>query len=474
MTLRRTTQKRLPMNPTRFSVSLDGRPLPVHAARTSAVPYNREWPGRQRPLDQTETSAFVSFDLDRPAVLSIVVDGLPTDRRQGVDVVPPRVEIRPREFAIPFTVRGNRIEIALDRPRLFTVEVNGYREALHVFANPPAAYAPVPNELRFGPGEHDAGRIFPKDGQTIVLEEGAVVYGAVFAFGAKDVRIVGRGILDASRMLRWDELKDRPDHPEREALRAAGIPESGLRGLSAINVTGCRDVLVEGIVVRDAPFWTANVEKTDGIVFRNVKIVGQWRYNSDGIDLSWDTLHSLVEDCFIRSFDDCVVFRDGAADGIVRNNVLWCDWGKCLEVWTNGSAPIRRIRFEDNHLIRRCSHIISLDAWLSHPSALLEDISYDRTTIDLTGPQLVANYQFADDEPYPADPVREDPPFGAFLSVSHPFDGGGTDVTYRNIHFRDIRVLGGAKPRILLETSRIQHPADITFEACDFGDIVVR
>lgn len=462
------------MNATRFSVSLDGRPLDVLAARTSAVPYNREWPGRQRPLDQTECSGFVSFDLPAPATLSVEVSGLPKERRQGVDVVPPRVEIRPREFNIPFTVRGNRIDIALDRPRSFTVEVNGYREALHVFANPPARYAPGPNELRFGPGEHEAGRIFPKTGQTIVLEEGAIVYGAIFAYGVENVRIVGRGVLDSSRMLRWDEIRDRTDHPEHVALRAAGIPEDSLRGITALNVTECRNVLVEGIVLRDAPFWTVNVERTDGIVFRNVKIVGQWRYNSDGIDLSWDTRHALVEDCFVRSFDDCIVFRDGAEDGLVRNNVLWCDWGKCLEVWTNGSAPIRRIRFEDNHLIRRCSHIISLDAWLGNPSALLEDISYDRTTIDLTGPQLVANYQFADDEPYTADSTREDPPFGAFLSVSHPFDGGGTDVTYRNIHFRDVRVLGGAKPPILLETSRIQHPADITFEACDFVDLVVR
>lgn len=416
----------------------------------------------------------MSFDLDKPATLTIDVAGLPKDRFQGVDVVPPHVEIRPREFNIPFTVKGNRIEVALDRPRLFTVEVNGYREALHVFANPPAQYETTANELRFGPGEHDVGRIFPKNGQTIVIEEGAVVYGAVYAYDVKDVRIVGRGVLDSSRMLRWDEVMDKPDHPEIKALRGAGVPKKEGWGLTSFNVNRCSNVLVEGIILRDAPFWAVNVEKTDGITFRNVKIVGQWRYNSDGIDLSWDTKHSLVEDCFIRSFDDCIVFRDGNEDGLARNNVLWCDWGKCLEVWTRGIAPIRRIRFEDNHLIRRCSHIISIDSWLRAPTAHLEDISYDRTTIDLTGPQLIANYQFADDEPYEADPTREDPPFAAFLSVSHPHDGGRTDVTYKNIHFRDVRVFGGVKPRIVLDTSRIQHVSDITFEACDFGDLVVR
>ena len=42
----------------RFAVTLDGQPAPVSAARVSAVIYNTEWPGHQRPLDQTETAGF--------------------------------------------------------------------------------------------------------------------------------------------------------------------------------------------------------------------------------------------------------------------------------------------------------------------------------------------------------------------------------------------------------------------------------
>ena len=37
-----------------FAVSFEGRPLTVHEARCSAMPLNQEWPGYQRPIEQTQ------------------------------------------------------------------------------------------------------------------------------------------------------------------------------------------------------------------------------------------------------------------------------------------------------------------------------------------------------------------------------------------------------------------------------------
>ena len=48
----------------KFTVWLNGKELPVQKARVSAFPLNRVWPGKQRDMDQTEWTEFVSFDLD--------------------------------------------------------------------------------------------------------------------------------------------------------------------------------------------------------------------------------------------------------------------------------------------------------------------------------------------------------------------------------------------------------------------------
>jgi len=46
------------------------------------------------------------------------------------------LDIRPKEFGIKPVIKGNTIEFKLLKPLQFVVEVNGYHQALHVFANP--------------------------------------------------------------------------------------------------------------------------------------------------------------------------------------------------------------------------------------------------------------------------------------------------------------------------------------------------
>lgn len=54
-----------------YTVTINGIPADVYPARVSAYPYNYGWPGHQRPLEQTEMSAFVSFESDEPVTLEI-------------------------------------------------------------------------------------------------------------------------------------------------------------------------------------------------------------------------------------------------------------------------------------------------------------------------------------------------------------------------------------------------------------------
>ena len=49
-----------------YKVYLDGQKLPLNTARVSKVPFNRRWPGHQRPVDQTELVSFLSMSATEP------------------------------------------------------------------------------------------------------------------------------------------------------------------------------------------------------------------------------------------------------------------------------------------------------------------------------------------------------------------------------------------------------------------------
>lgn len=112
------------------------------------------------------------------------------------------------------------------------------------------------------------------------------------------------------------------------------------------------------------------------LTIRNVKIIGCWRFNSDGIDMH-NCEDVLIEHCFLRTFDDsiCVkgfdcyyegdleaevrkrMYRSGESYDVfrhvrVRNLTIWNDWGKCLEIGAETRAEeICDIGFEDCDII---------------------------------------------------------------------------------------------------------------------------
>jgi len=326
-----------------YRVTVGGKAVAVYTARVSAMPVNHIWPGYpyircDRPLEQTEIASFAYWDMSGPAEVEVVSNS------------PVRtVAIRPVARGIKPVVEGNRISFTMPGPGYLTVEVNGFAQALHLFASPLETEVPKPNTpgvRYFGPGIHRPGVMHLHSGETLYIAAGAVVHGAVLADDVSDVKILGRGILDVS------------------TLKRGQTP-------GAISLAGCRNVRIEGIIIRDVNRWAVVPSACRGVVISGLKLIGFWRYNADGINVV-NSEDVAIENCFVRAFDDCITMkgidrrhhrfaelgRGHALDELsVRNIkvsrcVIWNDWHVALQFGIESSAPeMTDILFEDCDII---------------------------------------------------------------------------------------------------------------------------
>ena len=434
-----------------MDVSFDGRSLDVHPVRVSAFPMNQVWAGYQRPVEQTTSASFVSFDLAQPGVLEIVPRA---DEECGEPVLLP-LSWRPKTERI-----GRALRIPIDGPRQFALSFGKDAPVLHVFANPPFDEPHVSDEVVFGPGEHHVGVLTPRSGQTIRIEEGAVVYGAIFLAHVHDVTVTGRGIVDGSHL----DRADRGSAVYKAAVRA-GLPADFYGAEMAVTTftsAWSTNVTVRGVTFRDPPRWTMIVRaQSKNVLIDNVKIVGCWRYNADGINVcaSEDV---TIRNSFLRTFDDCIIARGAYLDCdkgptrnvLAENCVLWCDWGKCLEVWA-GQKPclIENVVFRDIACLAVDYIACDVTTWFASPSTTIRNVTMEDVELDFARPRYEAHFQKSpEDRAFPCR-IKDRAVllqvnverYGHYLGNQQhrPADDlSGFSVDYENLAFRHFKAYG--------------------------------
>lgn len=150
--------------------------------------------------------------------------------------------------------------------------------------------------------------------------EGLEVYNysaLIYARDCENVAVTGEGTLNGQGQAWWPWKKTQKATASRlYELASTGVPaeqrvlavEGGLRP-SFIQTVGCRNVLVEGVTIRNGPMWTIHPIYSENVIVRRVQVRTEGP-NNDGCNPD-SSKNVLIEDSFFSTGDDCVVIKSG-------------------------------------------------------------------------------------------------------------------------------------------------------------------
>ncbi len=264
--------------------------------------------------------SFTTFSFSGPVVVEVT-------RLHNVWINSCRVY--PSSYGItPEIVGSGTVRFVLARPmKKMAVIFNGdwTTHPLLIFADPLETNVPQPGDadvIYFRPGIHFAGLIRPRPSQTVYLAGGAYVKGAILAQNTSHVTVRGRGILSQEEMA----------FHEACAVDLAG------------NSQGC---LVEGITLIQTASYAVRSYGW-GSHIRNLKVVGAWRFNTDGVNAPPG---GVVEDCFLKCDDDAIKLNWGTS--VVRRNVIWqMENGAVYQISWNMDQDGHGLHVYDDDVIR--------------------------------------------------------------------------------------------------------------------------
>jgi len=162
----------------------------------------------------------------------------------------------------------------------------------------------------------------------------------VYAFGAENVAVTGKGVLNGQADFdvwwswrgprSWKGAKSgttsgwQEGMPYQKASRsklmemaAQGVPvaerqfgEGHYVRSAMVEFNRCRNVLIEGVTIRNAPFWSVHPVLCGNVTARGVTIDNPVGANADGIDPECCN-DVLIENCSFDTGDDCISVKSG-------------------------------------------------------------------------------------------------------------------------------------------------------------------
>ena len=298
------------------------------------------------------------------------------------------VRIRPLSYGIKADVVLDTVRFSLDQPRNLSVEVNGdIFGNLHLFANPILSDRPNPddpNVIYFGPGIHtfDNDRFVIPSGKTVYVDGGAVLRGQLSIRNARDVKIIGRGMVEHTVKM-------------------------------GIEIANSTNVLVEGLFTTQCA-----TGGSDSVTIRNVKAISYYGWG-DGMNV-FASNNVLFDRVFCRNSDDCTTvyatrkgFVGGARNITMQNSTLWADVAHPIFIGIHGNTEnpevIENLRYVNIDILDHKEAQLDYQGCLSINAGdnnLIRDVTFEDIRIeDFRQGQLV-NLRIFFNEKYCTAPGR--------------------------------------------------------------------
>lgn len=157
--------------------------------------------------------------------------------------------------------------------------------------------------------------------------EGTMVHNfspLIYAYEAENIAIIGRGVLNGNGKKWWAyaevEVKRKSEsrwqkefHRLNKEVLYPDLPgwvERGFLRPPFIQPMYCKNVRLEGITIKNSPFWTVNPAFCDNVTVDGVTIDNPPSPNTDGINPeSCRNVH--ISNCHISVGDDCITIKSG-------------------------------------------------------------------------------------------------------------------------------------------------------------------
>lgn len=283
---------------TEYIVTVNGQSVPVFHAGLNVHFASFDFNGEPVEVKVATIMEPVKNDTEKKYIGQVYHKYIPRDPG---DFWNSQAIVRPLSKNITVITKEKEAKFTIQAPGQYSVERSGTSNyldrVLFLFANKP--------EDTDKPKEDDKRTIFLKagihqqnidlnSGQTLYLAPGAVLFGSVNIWDAKDVSIKGRGII-----LHYG--------PQSEDKDNGFMVRKNWHPLTTYNVDG---LTVEGVTfIGRSRTWSVQLNSTYNSFFDNVKVLAVNAQNVNGDGFDWfGGGNAKVVNSLVRSADDCFAF----------------------------------------------------------------------------------------------------------------------------------------------------------------------
>ena len=231
----------------------------------------------------------------------------------------------------------------------------------------------------------------------------------VLAYQQANVTISGPGVIDGQGSAWWPPVTFHYGRP----------------GL--VEFFKCRNVTVEGVTLRNSPFWTVHLALSDNVIVRGITVENPTTVrNTDGIDPD-SSSNVDISDCTITCGDDGIAIKSGwdypgvmagipSTNITIRNMVFHSENG--ISIGSEMSGGVSNV-YVSNVTIATQGSALYIKTGPTR-GGYVQNITYDGVSITTSNAAVMINRSYS--EANPSNPLDWKP----MPSMVH-------DVTYRNI-----------------------------------------